>query len=185
MCGYRKKRSLSLIPFSLVPVKGNTNLEETPPADGTGSQQNTKQFTMKLLFALLALWLATTNPTYLVVDRNLKKPVAYSASFTTAQYLQQTFPVYKADVEAVVDAVDQALKVVEKPVTAQMQDTITAAHTTFLIRKYVGIPTAVDVVLLTTVSEIHTSFSFSLVRQETDLRSVQRRLLDFATYLNP
>jgi len=140
---------------------------------------------MKLLLVLYSLLLAHVNPPLLVVDRNLKKPLGYTATFSTQQYLQQTFPVYKADVDGVLNAVDQAVKAVEKNAEMETHDTISAGHTTLLIRKNVAGTADIEVVLLTNVDEIHTSFSFALVRLEPDVRKVQRRLLDFATYLAP
>lgn len=140
---------------------------------------------MKLLFAFLTLLLVQANPPYLVVDRNLKKPLTSASAFTTEQYLQQTFPIYQAEVDEIIEAVDVAVKAVEKSSDTETQETIQAAHTNILIRKNVGGTATIEVVLITSIDAIHSSFSFALVRQETDVRKAQRRLLDFARYLNP
>jgi len=140
---------------------------------------------MKILFAFLTLLLAHANPPYLVVDRNLKKPLTSASAFTTEQYLQQTFPVYKAEVDEIIEAIDLAVKAVGKASDAETQETITAAHTNIIIKKNVTGTATIEVVLVTNIDAIHTSFSFALVRQETDVRKAQRRLLDFAVYLNP
>jgi len=140
---------------------------------------------MKLLIAFFSLLLVQVTPPYLLVDRDLKKPLSEASTFSTEQYLQRTFPVYKTDVNEIIDAVDLALKAVEKNTEGETRDSISAAHTTIVIEKNVSGNNDVNIILVTTLAELHTTFSFALVRSETDVRKAQRRLLDFATYINP
>ena len=140
---------------------------------------------MKLLIAFFTLLLSQVNPSYLVVDRDLKKPVSHASSFSTEQYLQRTFPVYARDVKEIEDAIDLAVKAVEKKNEVDIYDSIQAAHTTIVIAKRIMGSQNIDITFVTKLDETNMSYSFALVRQEDDTRRVQRRLLDFAMYLNP
>ena len=139
---------------------------------------------MKLVVVFISLLLAHTTPPFMLVDRNLKKPPGYASAFTTEQYLQRSFPVYTNDVNEIIDAVDLAVKDVGKSTEAETMDSVMAAHTTLVINKNAAGTYNIDVTVLTRIDEINTSFSFALIRGESDIRRVQRKLLDFAVYLN-
>lgn len=142
------------------------------------------QLIMKLLLAALSLlFLRPSNEPLLVVDKDLKKPPAHASEFTTQQYLQRLFPVYEADVQAVVETTDKAVKWIDKEQACHSSTKLTAARTTFLLEVSCKENRKINVVLVTQVEETNTSFSFALARNEEDLRKVQRKLLDFATYL--
>lgn len=140
---------------------------------------------MKLLIAFFSLLLVHASPAYLLVDKDLKKPVVHAEEFTTEQYLQRNFPVYAADVNAITDATDLAVRAIDKYAACKTLNTIVAAHTTFLIEKECEGSGRISVTLITEIENNHTSYSFALVRDESDIRKVQRKLLDFATYINP
>jgi hypothetical protein len=139
---------------------------------------------MKLLFALFYLFFFNrpADP-MLVIDKDLKKPVTMTNTFTSEQYLQRTFPVYAHDVSTVVDATDKAVKWIDREQTCNSATKITAAHTSFLINITCEEFKKISVTLITQMDESNTSYSFPLIRNEEDLRKAQRRLLDFATYL--
>jgi hypothetical protein len=140
---------------------------------------------MKLLLAALSLlFLQQPNDPLLVVDKDLKKPLAHASEFTTQLYLQRLFPVYEADVQAIVETTDNAVKWIDKEKACSSATKLTAARTTFLIEVSCEESRKINVVLVTQVKETNTSFSFALTRNEEDLRKVQRKLLDFATYLD-
>lgn len=139
---------------------------------------------MKLLLAALSLlFLQHPNEPLLVVDKDLKKPPAHASEFTTQLYLQRLFPVYEADVQGVVETTDKAVKWIDKEQSCHSATRLTAARTTFLIEVSCEESRKINVVLVTQVEETNTSYSFALARNEDDLRKVQRKLLDFATYL--
>jgi hypothetical protein len=119
-----------------------------------------------------------------VVDKNLRKPPEYTNTFTAQHYLQRGFPVYTADTEAIINATDIAVKKLESNVSCNTIDTITVAHTTFLLETTCEGPRKIKVTLITRIEETQTSYSFKLVRHETDIRKAQRKLLDFAAYIN-
>lgn len=144
-----------------------------------------KTLIMKLFFACLTLLLVHTSPAYLVLDRDLKKPPVHTSSFTTEQYLQRGFPVYVADVEAVTEAIDRAVKAIDKSSACNGVETIFAAHTIIRIFRKCEEDERFDVMMITKVEEEQTSFSFAVVLQEADIRKAQRKLLDIAMYMNP
>ncbi|HET7896772.1 MAG TPA: hypothetical protein VFL47_03865, partial [Flavisolibacter sp.] len=89
------------------------------------------------------------------------------------------------DVNEIEEAIDRAVKAVEKNEEAEIYDSIQAAHTTIVIAKRIMGSRNIDITLVTKLEETGVSYSFALVRQEDDTRRVQRRLLDFAMYMNP
>jgi hypothetical protein len=140
---------------------------------------------MKLLFVFVATLLSHLPPsTLLVIDKDMRKPPSQTTEFSTALYMQRNFPLYAADVPVLVEAIDEAVKEVDKLTPCAPADTINAAHTTILIRKDCEAKGNINVTLITEVVEMQTSYSFSLVKGEDDVRKAQRRLLDFATYIS-
>lgn len=141
---------------------------------------------MKLLLAALSLFFfqRPADP-LLVIDKDLKKPLAYTTTFTTQQYLQRMFPVYAQDVPALVEATDKAVKWIEKEQACNGSTKFNAEHTSIFVDISCDKLKTVTVTLITQVDESNTSYSFSLIRNEEDLRKAQRRMLDFATYIEP
>ncbi|WP_121356267.1 hypothetical protein [Flavisolibacter nicotianae] len=140
---------------------------------------------MKSLLAVFSfLFLNASDDSLLIVDRDLKHPPAQSTEFTLQHYLRRTFPVYAADVQNLTDAVDEAVKLVDRKPASSVLDTIAAGHTTILLATEIDGANTINITLVTELDESHASYSFALVRNEADVRKAQRRLLDFATYLN-
>ena len=141
---------------------------------------------MKLLLAALSLFFfhRPADP-LLVIDKDLKKPAAYATTFTTQQYLQRMFPIYALDVPALVEATDKAAKWIEKEQACHSSAKFNAEHTSILVDISCGELKTVTVTLITQVEENNTSYRFSLIRNDEDLRKAQRRVLDFATYIEP
>lgn len=139
----------------------------------------------KALLPLLIFWAMQPTPVYLLVHRDLKKPPAASQVFTPELYLQRYFPVYQSDVAAITAATNRAMQLVDSLEGYLDEDTVTAAHTTIYLKKDNAGTGGISVILITEVEETQTSFSFALVREETNTRKIKRRLLDFATNLNP
>jgi len=139
---------------------------------------------MKLLIAFFSL-LLLNNPaeTLLVVDKDLKKPLGHTNEFTLALYLQRSFPVYASDVPVIVATIDKAVKTLDKGQPCQQVVKLAAEHTSISIAIDCEDTRKISVNLITEITEVNTSYSYTLVRNEMDSRKVQRRLLDFATYL--
>lgn len=141
---------------------------------------------MNLVTALLSFLLFSGVPNaLLVVDKDLKKPPSFTNDFTPQLYLQRTFPVYAAEVNALVKSTDEAVKWMDKEQGCESGATLTAGHTAIRIEVRCRAYRTVTITLLTTIEEASTSYSFPLVKEEADLRKAQRRMLDFATYLTP
>jgi hypothetical protein len=139
---------------------------------------------MKLFLALACLLFSyKPNPSLLVLDKSLKKPVQAATDFTTAHYQQHRFPVYASEAEAVIAATDKVVRLMEREAVCYRVDTITSGHTSFLLMQDCDIAPNFTVMMITNIEESQTSFGFALVRNEENKRKVQQKLLDFATYL--
>lgn len=140
---------------------------------------------MKCLLALACLLYAyKPDPSLLVLDKDLKKPVHTANRFTATQYLQHCFPVYAAETSDIIAATDNVVKKLDDEPACHRMDTITAAHTTFLLIQDCDPTPAVSVILMTTVEESQTTFGFTVVSKEENRRKAQQKLLDFAAYLD-
>lgn len=138
-----------------------------------------------LLLSFFLLFLKPETEGFLVVDRALKKPVAHSTTFTTALYLQRTFPVYAADAELVVTEIDNAVKWIEKNEDCGCLEKFTAGRTSIVVNIRAEEIKTCSITLITQIAESRTSYSFALVVNEEDMRKAKRKLLDMATYINP
>lgn len=139
---------------------------------------------MKPLIVLACLLLSfQPDPSLLVLDKDLRKPVHESAGFSTAQYQQHCFPVYAAEREVIIEATDKLVRLMERGPGCFQADTVTAGHTMFLLREDCEIIPSFSVLMITTIEESQTSFGFTLVKEEVNRRRAQQKLLDFATYL--
>lgn len=140
---------------------------------------------MNALFALIFFALLKPAPEiFLVVDRNMKKPVAHTNQFTTALYLQRNFPIYTSEVSAVIEATDKAVKKLDSGFTCSQFEKIESGHTTIMIHQRCDETKRLSVTFVTEIEGTETSFSFALVVNEPEIQRAQRRLLDFATYIN-
>jgi hypothetical protein len=139
---------------------------------------------MKLIALLLTLTLFHEPPaTLIVVDRNLKNPPGYTDDFTIDDYFKRNFPIYSADVDAVIKAAQKTAKIIDQRKEYNGSDTIKANQTTFILTTKSEEEKTVTVRLITVLEEKDLSFEFVLVRKEDDNRQAQRKLIDFATYL--
>lgn len=136
-----------------------------------------------LIAAILWTMLHSTTANLLIVDKNLKKPAAHATSFTTELYLQRNFPVYANEVQALMDEVDKTVKKLDKDFICDHTIKTGTVHTTILVREGCDENQGLNVTLITQIDETNDSFSFVLVQNEKDIQRVQRKLLDFATYI--
>jgi hypothetical protein len=141
--------------------------------------------TMKSIFVLVLIALLKPAPAkFLVVDRDMKKPVAYASQFTTELYLHRNFPVYTSEVKELVEAADKAVKRLGEGFTCNEFEKIEAGHTSIMIYQRCDDNKRLSITLVTELEGTKTSFSFALVVNETEIQRAQRKLLDFATYIN-
>ena len=138
---------------------------------------------MKLFLALLCLFLNSTPTPLIIVDKALKKPLKTATDYTTQDYLQGTFPIYTADREALVAAADKVAKWIERSEICYLIDSIQTEHTLFRLVSDCEGGQNVTVTIFTEVAETATTYSFMLVKNETDKRKAQEKVLDFAMYL--
>jgi len=139
---------------------------------------------MNLIFFLLSISLLAQPPaTILVIDTYLREDVGAINDFTQEQYFKKKFPIYSSDLEKVVAAAEEAAQLLNRGTTCYKSDTIQANRTTFIIHTNCERNKEVTVQLITTIEGRYTSFDFELVRKEDNMRKAQRRILDFAMYL--
>ena len=139
---------------------------------------------MKLFLAALCLFLNGTPAPISIVDKAMKKPLKPATDYTTQDYLQSTFPIYTADREALVAAADKVAKWIERTTSCYITDSIQTEHTLFRLLADCGGGLNVTVTMFTEVAETATTYSFVLVKNETDKRKAQEKLMDFALYIN-
>ena len=139
---------------------------------------------MKLAVVLLSLSLLSKPPaTLIVIDTDLKKPVTHSDNFTVEQYFKKSFPIYSADVDAVIKATEKAAKLIEQETGCYTTDTIKANQTTLFIHTNCEKNKIISVRLTTRLEASGTTFGFEVVKNEDNKRGAQRKLLDFVNYL--
>ena len=140
---------------------------------------------MKSVFVLVLVTLLKPVPAkFLVVDRDLKKPAAHASQFTTELYLQRNFPDYASEVKELVEATDKAVKRLDEGFTCNQFQKIESGHTAIMIHQRCDETKRLSITLVTEMEGTKTSFSFALVVNETEIQRAQRKLLDFATYIN-
>ena len=145
---------------------------------------NSSNFVMKLVGMLLSLFVfAGPPPSFLLVDTELKKPAGQANDFGLEQYTKKKFPIYSADVDAVVEASEKVAKMLEQQKDFTF-DTVLANRTAIILNTETAFFYKVITVRIVTVVEKGTSFSFELVKKESNSRKMQRRLLDFSDYLS-
>ena len=120
----------------------------------------------------------------LVVDKQLKKPLQETNRFTLETYLQQSFQVYAAEKEAVIEAVDRAVKWMDMENECFVLDSFRTAHTTIVVSTDCVNRTRYTLMLLTRLEESQNTYSFAIADGEENKRKAQQQLLDFATYLD-
>jgi hypothetical protein len=140
---------------------------------------------MKLIGMLLSLVLFNNPPTSIVlIDTELKKPAGQTDDFSFDHYAKKQFPVYSADVKEVAETSEKVARMLEKQNDFTF-DTVMANHTAFILNtEEINYYKVVTVRLVTSIEEKSMSFSFELVKQESNTRKMQKKLLDFSDYLS-
>ena len=139
---------------------------------------------MKLLGMLLSLFLFDSPPpSFLLVDTEFKKPTSQTDEFGVEQYTRKKFPIYSADVDVVVEASEKVARMLEHQKDFTF-DTVLANRTAFILNTETDLFYKVITVRIVTVIEKGMSYSFELVKKESNARKMQRRLLDFSDYLS-
>jgi hypothetical protein len=138
---------------------------------------------MQILLWLLSLSFITTPPARLtVIDMNLVQPVTEETDFTTASYFKRKFPINSIDLKAVIAAAEKATRLLDSK-RVFTADTLLKGRTTFIISTNDDEYKTITVRLITVLEGSSVSFSFDLLKQVDDKRKAQRKLVDFATYL--
>jgi hypothetical protein len=139
---------------------------------------------MKLLGMLLPVLFLHTHPDpVLLVDTGLKKPVGQTENFTVQHYLQRKFPVYADDLTAINKATDKVAKMLSRE-SQFNYDTVFANRTVFVLNTTEEYNyKLVTVRAVTLMEDSNTSFDFELVSKESNSRKAQKKVLDFANYL--
>jgi hypothetical protein len=140
---------------------------------------------MKFLSILLCASLFASLPApLLVIDMNGKKPLRTVSEFSMELYLLRSFPIYATDLKAVIEATEQAAKVIDRKMACNAVDTVRAAHTLVIIRNDCTARKRLTVRYVTKIEEQNFLCDFELVRNEEDERKAQQKLLDFSDYLS-
>ena len=135
---------------------------------------------MKLI-AILLFFALSNPPEILVVDTGLKKGLKTTEDFTIEEYFHRNFPIYVDDVTEVIEGVQKIAKIIDRNV--QCIDTISANRTVIFLQTNCETNKAISVRLLTKIDGKKMFFDFELVRNETNRRMAQQRLLELASYL--
>jgi hypothetical protein len=135
---------------------------------------------MKLI-AFLLFFVISTPPEILVVDTGLKKGLKTTEDFTIEEYFHRNFPIYVDDVTEVIEGVQKIAKIIDRNV--QCIDTISANRTVIFLQTNCETNKTISVRLLTKIEGKKMFFDFELVRNETNRRLAQQRLLELASYL--
>ncbi len=138
---------------------------------------------MQVLFWLLSLSIIQAPPDrFIVIDMNLTQPANEEADFTIDNYFKRKFPIKSGDIKSVIAAADKAAKLLDSKKTFTI-DTLLNGQTTFIICANDDEFKTVSARLITVLEGSNISFAFELLRKEDDRRKAQRKLLDFAAYL--
>lgn len=141
---------------------------------------------MKLLIVLAGIFLFhKPAPTLLIIDRELKKPWQPATEFTTQQYMQNGFPIYASDLDALEKAANKAAIQIGQGMICYSTDTVKTSRSGFLLHIDCHPMKTITVILQTFIPEKDITYNFSLVTKEASQRKAQQKLLDFATYLKP
>lgn len=139
---------------------------------------------MKIIAFLLSLCLLKSSPEKLtVIDMNLVKPPGYATEFAVDSYFKRRFPIHTSDLKDVIEATEKAAKLIDKKKDFISDTLLLSTQTTLVISASADKNKIITVRLITTLEGGSLSFNFDLVRNEDNQRKAQRRLLDFATYL--
>lgn len=140
---------------------------------------------MNLFLFVLAIALSRTTPvSLLVIDMNGKKPLRRATEFSVDDYLSRSFPVYAADLNAVIDATEKAAKLIDRRRRCHTVDTVRAAHTLIILRTDCTGLENLTVRYVTRIEEQNFLCDFELIKNAEDFRRAQIKLLDFAGYLS-
>lgn len=137
---------------------------------------------MKVLLALafFSMFFSAPDP-ILIMDSRLKKEARYAVDFDAALLFDHKFPVYQTDLESVVHAAGEVAKQISNDLPCNYKDTALAGHSAFYIRTSCDNKKAITVWMKTKVGA--ETFYLRLLKNETDLRKAQRKLLDLTAYL--
>lgn len=137
---------------------------------------------MKSILLLLTLSAFTYSPGILLIDIEMKNDIKTAEKFTIEDCIKKSFPVYAEDIKAVIEATEKTAKTIDR--NDQCEYSINANHTTIYLKKDCKKAQGFSVRFVTKLENEKTYFDFELVRNETDRRVAQQRLLDFAAYLS-
>lgn len=140
---------------------------------------------MKPLIAAILWTLFNQSPDiFIIVDKDMKKPAIHANSFTTELYLQRNFPVYAGEKQELIETIDKAVKRLDRDFLCDEVEKMGTTHTTIMLQERCEEIKNIRVVLITQIAGTNSSFSFVLVEHEANIQQAQRKLLDFATYIN-
>ena len=138
---------------------------------------------MKILLSLafISIFFSTPDP-LIIIDSRLKKEASYAVDFDAALLFAHKFPVYHTDLEEVVHAAGEIAKKISNNLPCNYKDTALAGHSAFYLRTSCDHKKAITVWMKTKVGT--EAFYLRLLKNETDLRKAQRKLLDLTAYLS-
>lgn len=135
---------------------------------------------VQLALAFFSIFFSTPDP-IIIIDSRLKKDVRYAVDFDAALLFDHKFPVYRTDLESVAHLAGEVAKQIGNDLPCNYKDTTLAGHSAFYIRTSCDNKKAITVWMKTKVGD--ETFYLRLLKNETDLRKAQRKLLDLTAYL--
>lgn len=117
-----------------------------------------------------------------VIDMNLVQPLREVSEFGVDSYFKRQFPIHSTDVQAVATAAKSAAKLLDSKKDFGT-DSLLRGATAFVIAINFDEGKTITVRITTFLEHDKAVFSFDLLRREGDRRKAQRKLIEFAAYL--
>lgn len=124
-----------------------------------------------------------STPGLLLLDTTYRTTPAKTEDFTWNMYTNRQFPIYADDRKAIIEGAQKLAKVVNNAVDCNAWDTTAANHSRFILSVRCDDYKTYTVRFQTKITGQNLNCNFELVNKEIDPRKVQRKLIDFATYL--
>jgi hypothetical protein len=139
---------------------------------------------MKLVALLLLLgFFHPSPPALLLLDTSYRTTPTKVDDFTWDMYTNERFPVYADDRKAIIDAAKKLARLIDNDPNCGIWDTTAANHSRFIVSVQCGDYKTYTVRFQTIIKEKSLNCNIELANKETDPKKAQRKIIDFASYL--
>jgi len=138
-----------------------------------------KLVTLLLLFGIVH----NSTPGLLLLDTTYRTTPTKTEDFTWDMYTDKRFPIYAEDKKAIIEGAKKLAKLIDNDPACHVWDTVAVNHSRFIISVRCDDYKTYTVRFQTRIIEKTLNCNFELANKEIDPKKVQRKLIDFATYL--